>query len=201
MAVSLAKRITARFDSERVHWQRRSYFRCLICSQEFPARLAEVNRGNGIVCSVKCFGERRRRALADKRAERRTNKVCATCGRAFYRQASHCKKSKHGFYFCNRACKENAQRLGGIGLIQPPHYGKGTTHSSYRRVAKASASTWQCARCGYRTIPEILQVHHRDRNRKNNTKENLEPLCPTCHEEDHFRAHDGRWGRLKTKRT
>ncbi len=42
-----------------------------------------------------------------------------------------------------------------------------------------------CERCGYNRY-DILQVHHRDRNRDNNDLENLELICPNCHAEEHF---------------
>jgi 5-methylcytosine-specific restriction endonuclease McrA len=34
-------------------------------------------------------------------------------------------------------------------------------------------------------------VHHIDRNRNNNDPSNLEILCPTCHEEEHYLNGDG----------
>jgi 5-methylcytosine-specific restriction endonuclease McrA len=40
---------------------------------------------------------------------------------------------------------------------------------------------------------KVLQVHHKDRDRHNNKLENLEMLCPTCHEVEHFTPKDGRW--------
>ena len=43
----------------------------------------------------------------------------------------------------------------------------------------------RCETCGYSKI-QILQVHHKDRNRKNNELENLELICPNCHYEEHF---------------
>lgn len=42
-----------------------------------------------------------------------------------------------------------------------------------------------CERCGYSKL-EILQVHHRDRNRSNNRLSNLELVCPNCHYEEHY---------------
>ena len=44
---------------------------------------------------------------------------------------------------------------------------------------------YKCERCGYQKI-EILQVHHKDRDTKNNNLENLELVCPNCHYEEHF---------------
>lgn len=41
-----------------------------------------------------------------------------------------------------------------------------------------------CEICGYNKI-EILHVHHKDRNRKNNDLDNLKLICPNCHYEEH----------------
>ncbi|MCC6934479.1 MAG: HNH endonuclease [Candidatus Yanofskybacteria bacterium] len=42
-----------------------------------------------------------------------------------------------------------------------------------------------CERCGY-DKPEILQVHHKDRDRSNNDLANLALICPNCHYEEHY---------------
>lgn len=49
----------------------------------------------------------------------------------------------------------------------------------------------ECVICGYKEHPEILQVHHIDRNRSNNIKSNLEVLCPNCHTWEHYQNQDG----------
>jgi hypothetical protein len=64
--------------------------------------------------------------------------------------------------------------------------------SKYRNTA-LSLKEPKCERCGYNKYPEILVVHHTDRNRKNGAKENLELLCPNCHEEEHLLNSDGRF--------
>lgn len=43
----------------------------------------------------------------------------------------------------------------------------------------------KCERCTY-SKKEVLQVHHRDRNRRNNKNSNLELVCPNCHYEEHY---------------
>jgi 5-methylcytosine-specific restriction endonuclease McrA len=43
----------------------------------------------------------------------------------------------------------------------------------------------KCERCGYDKEPQILGVHHKDRNRNNNGLSNLEVLCPMCHSLEH----------------
>jgi len=70
--------------------------------------------------------------------------------------------------------------------------------SKYRATA-LSVKEQKCERCGYNKNPEILVVHHMDRNRKNGAKENLEMLCPNCHEEEHFLNNDGRFKNKKIK--
>lgn len=39
----------------------------------------------------------------------------------------------------------------------------------------------ECKVCGYNEYPDILGVHHIDKNRANNTPENLMVVCPNCH--------------------
>ena len=42
-----------------------------------------------------------------------------------------------------------------------------------------------CERCNFNKY-EILQVHHKNRNKKDNRAENLEIICPNCHYEEHL---------------
>lgn len=56
--------------------------------------------------------------------------------------------------------------------------------ASYRNIAISAGILTACSRCGC-SDAEILEVHHRDRNRQNNQIENLEPLCPNCHKREH----------------
>jgi hypothetical protein len=38
-----------------------------------------------------------------------------------------------------------------------------------------------CTNCGFSKWPSILQFHHIDKNRKNDSLDNLMVLCPNCH--------------------
>ena len=42
-----------------------------------------------------------------------------------------------------------------------------------------------CERCGFDHYAAII-VHHKDRDRDNNTLENLEVLCANCHAIEHY---------------
>lgn len=48
----------------------------------------------------------------------------------------------------------------------------------------------KCERCGY-SDARALDLHHVDRDRKNNVRENLELLCKNCHAIEHHDAGDG----------
>ena len=166
---------------------------CLQCNQLFDAPQKEVNRGNGKYCSLSCSSKARaaRRSLE----QCQPNVFCAQCSKHFYKNQSQQKNSKSGLFFCCRTCKDRAQKIGGIEAIQPPHYGTSTTglSSTSRRIA-FSNHPLLCNRCEYKEVVEVLQVHHKDRNRLNNEPDNLEVLCPTCHLVEHFNAQDGLWG-------
>jgi 5-methylcytosine-specific restriction endonuclease McrA len=71
--------------------------------------------------------------------------------------------------------------------------------ASKYRITALSVRQKKCEKCGYDKYPEILVVHHKDRNRKNGAKENLELLCPNCHEEEHLLNNDGRFKRKLIK--
>jgi 5-methylcytosine-specific restriction endonuclease McrA len=50
-----------------------------------------------------------------------------------------------------------------------------------------------CSKCGWNQEPAILELHHIDRDRKNNHLSNLTILCPNCHSLDHFLKKDGQF--------
>jgi len=163
---------------------------CKNCNKEFEVEKREVNRGNGIFCSRSCSS-----TFNAKRISKEFNTVCAYCDKEFYRSQSDKKNSKSGLHFCSRLCKDTAQRIGGIEAIQPKHYNSELTQ--YRTTLKRGRGITHCERCGYNNHPEILQVHHKDRNRKNNATDNLEVLCPNCHSYDHYINKDGMYNQLK----
>lgn len=167
---------------------------CEECKLFFNAPSGEVKRGNGKYCSRKCSS-----IAASKKHKKRYEEIntpnveCAYCHIMFYKNETKKKVSRSGLYFCCREHKDLAQRIGsGIDQIKPSHYTKSPTN--YREFYLRNADISMCARCGYDKCSGILQVHHLDRNRKNNTMENLIVLCPNCHEEEHYNAKDAKYG-------
>ena len=45
---------------------------------------------------------------------------------------------------------------------------------------------YKCVKCGYRKDRRVLEVHHKNTDRKDNSVGNLETLCPTCHRIAHL---------------
>lgn len=166
---------------------------CLSCKNSFSPPLKEWKRGGGKYCSKQCSYKRIRTKTLKK-----PNHTCALCSLEFYRKESTKKNSRSGLYFCSRKCKEFAQSLNGnFTAIQPSHYGTcGENSSDYRLIAFRNLEA-VCTRCKYNRYKSVLVVHHKNRNREDNSLDNLEILCPTCHAEEHYLAHDGLYNRIK----
>ncbi len=161
--------------------KRRKLFKrqCATCSADFYAPKHAGKR----YCSQKCF-----RVSTRKQIER----VCDLCGTLFARRPSSLACSRSGLVFCTRKCKDEAQRMGRYkAVLFPKHHKDGSC--SYRKIAFRHYAA-KCNRCGFDAFVGILRVHHRDRNRKNNHPDNLEILCPNCHEIDHLLNGDGAYG-------
>jgi len=83
---------------------------CSYCDKEFLRRISKKTKK---YCSDDC------RKLANK-----IELICDNCGKKIFKTTSKLKNSKHGFYFCNRECKEKAQSFkGNCPEIRPSHYG------------------------------------------------------------------------------
>lgn len=146
---------------------RRLFLRfCEQCQQPFYAPRHVRKR----FCSRLCSGKAR---------QNRESLKCSWCGQDFEIPRSKKKQSKRGLHFCSRACKDRAQRIGGLKDLHPPHYGNGAW-SNYREQAFRVYGA-RCDHCGYDRDPVMLDVHHRDGNRQNNDLRNWQVLCVWCH--------------------
>lgn len=121
---------------------------------------------------------------------------CSFCGRKVYKQKSQIKSSKSGRIFCDRSCSTSYNNSKYKSRENNPNYLGCVSPSCYRKLLFETRKH-ECEKCGYNKIPEILHVHHIDRNRDNNCEENLLLLCPTCHEEEHFLTQTAKWGQNK----
>jgi len=114
-------------------------------------------------------------------------KYCPECGVKIERKLEkdgdlmsllHFNKMK----YCSRKCRDSARR--GIWKIAK------RLHSGRFR-ARHTIEAKQCERCGKIGIKNEtsghwnLDIHHKDGNPLNNSLENLEVLCRSCHEKHH----------------
>ncbi len=150
---------------------------CEHCGTIFVARQYDLNRGHARFCSLKCNGAWQ--AANRKFNPKEPNVECAECETSFYKNESAKKKSKSGLFFCSRACKDSAQRIGGIKEIMPAHYDSGL--KNYRAICWRHHKK-ECVVCGE---DKVVAVHHYDENHDNNDPNNLVPLCPTHHQYVH----------------
>lgn len=153
---------------------------CETCSKQFDAHLSNVYKGKGRFCSVSCSSSRQRSWT------KQPNVKCSLCQKPFYKNKSKQAVSKSGHFFCCRAHRDAALKIGGISEIQPFKYrGKTQPSYDYREFAFAHFDD-KCNRCNYNAFTSILIVHHKDRDRSNNDLSNLEILCPNCHALEHI---------------
>lgn len=154
---------------------------CEQCGKEFLRR-KNASRPKKY-CSKKCHEVSRRK---------RTIVKCTNCGKDVEKKTSQLKNAKHGFHFCNRKCKEEAQKLGGkCPKIRPAHFGTSKGRETYRKLI-ANAKNPICEECQENTI-YLLQVHHKDGDKNNNIESNFEIVCSNCHVKRHLKFNGDRW--------
>lgn len=93
--------------------------------------------------------------------------------------------TKHNGTYCRKGCVSHskARHSHEQGIFQTARAAKQVLLGSLRA----------CQRCGWNVEPAILELHHKDRNRKNNHITNLTVICPNCHALDHYKQKDGQY--------
>ena len=159
---------------------------CSKCGKEFEIPLKRYNykikNNEKFYCSKKC-STHREQTLCN----------CATCGKEIYVVNSQLARSKSGNVYCSRHCATIANNHLKVG-DKHPNYNGG--YSVYRSLA-LNNYPHECAICHWNEDSDVLQVHHIDSNRQNNSIENLIVLCPTCH----FKLTIGKYYLTKDKKS
>jgi hypothetical protein len=153
---------------------------CKFCGIKFLTRFHSNSPAN--FCSRKC--------LYASNTKPKTSVTCAFCKKELFKKTCSLQNSKSGLYFCNRICKESAQKLGGIKEIMPPHYGTGTDNN-YRTLMDRTVNPI-CVSCQI-DKKYLLCIHHKDSNHKNDSLDNLEIVCFNCHAKRHLKFENNEW--------
>jgi hypothetical protein len=174
--------------------------KCLQCGKE---QLIPKNRWNSFkCCSRSCLFQWR--SIHDQ-----SKVTCKICQKEF----SVIRTRKDIARYCSRRCYYKAMHLKGSVQVKCRHCEKQflaapsqkRIYCSRRCINKSKAGIWKatyntvrrrmiksgqvlhCERCGFSEFPDILGIHHKDRNRHNNALSNLEVLCPNCHSIEHMK--------------
>jgi endogenous inhibitor of DNA gyrase (YacG/DUF329 family) len=136
---------------------------CDHCGSLLYRKVSLVNRRKRHFCDKACLALGRRTAL-----------VCETCGAPFSRANSN---SRNAHTFCSQSCANGRKKSDGSSYASA---------TSLRNAFKQHELLVCCNRCGWDVVPNVLQTHHKDRDRTHNTIDNIEVLCPNCHAIEHW---------------
>ncbi len=136
--------------------------KCPVCKNVFTHTTKSGNPKK--YCSNKC-------ASLAAYHRKKIKCVCQKCGNEFYGKT---KRKK----YCSKEClKSVVERPDSI------HH----EHGSLHKLLKRNGLIKKCHDCGFDKYPEILGIHHNDKNGINHSSDNLIVLCPNCHSIRHLK--------------
>ena len=144
------------------NYKRNPNVKCGVCAKPIYRRPTEIKRGR-VFCGKECYGIANRKETP-----------CAVCGTPIL--------ARMNAKTCSRRCA-NIHRAGIRYKIGRPKDKVKDQRSLKLRLFALRGE--KCEMCGYNK-KEILNVHHKDKNRNHNELSNLELLCPNCHAEKHY---------------
>ncbi len=153
---------------------------CLQCKKIFIQKIYGNGRLDPHFKKIRFCGH----SCANVRGGRRTEpykKRCTYCNKVFVERMSEAGYFREDFKnrrFCSTACSNSGK---------PPKIDISDAGGSVR-ARKIMAHIKKCHMCGG---TRILEVHHKDRDRKNNDKNNIVKLCKKCHVKIHVKAREG----------
>jgi len=141
---------------------------CAICSNTFYAKPSHIAKGWARYCSKNC---------QYKGQSTGSMLPCNTCGKPTYKTLTDLRRSKSKLFFCSNSCQTSWRNTRYSGI---KHSNWTTGESSYRQILGRADIPKECCKCHTKDT-RILAVHHKDKNRDNNTLVNLMWLCHNCH--------------------
>lgn len=143
-------------------------YSCEFCGIEFKRTKGEKRKGEKLgskktFCSMNCY------RLNSQKSNTVSN--CPVCKKQF----TQTPWEKKSYRFCSPKCKsfEDQRREKGRNFRNGTALFRSISREAYGEICYSCRST------------KHIEVHHLDKNRKNNTKENLRPLCRECHHHVH----------------
>jgi hypothetical protein len=141
---------------------------CKKCAKVFSVKPYFVKIGFGKYCSAKCQHDDKRNGKIVK---------CEGCGKDVYRTIKGLRSSRSKKYFCSKSC-QTVWRNREFSGARHAHYKNGS--GSYRIIMIRAGRKQICEMCAFSDV-RAIEVHHKDKNRMNNSISNLSWLCRNCH--------------------
>jgi hypothetical protein len=152
--------------------------KCLVCGNVKLYYPSDIKRGRGDYCSPKCAGIAMHSGVLKRNFKYiRKVVVCKFCGKEFKVKPSVTRR------YCSPSCvgrgrwKDLKEK---ITIPQFPHDRQ--DHFNAVKIAKQHFNYWKCSICGN---TKKICVHHKDHNPKNNSIDNLQLICNSCHAQYH----------------
>lgn len=145
------------------------YVDCKICGKQLYVKPYHQKKGWGKYCSQEC-----------QYAGQRTGKFvfCKQCGKIVWRMQKELLHSLSGNFFCGKSCQTIWRNKTFSGQWHASW--KNGIHAYRKILARELQIPKLCEVCEI-VDPRILIVHHIDKNRNNNSVDNLSWLCHNCH--------------------
>lgn len=137
---------------------------CIICGAEY---VKPYYRPEQKACSDLC-------SIALKVSKKdQILRNCLTCGKELHRPKA--RATKYKVSFCSHKCQSEAQKIESI------NYKQDSGSKGSRRICLRYYPDQKCSECDYSERPALVEAHHIDGDRNNNTKENLIWFCAFHH--------------------
>lgn len=168
------KTIFKNYDINYIEWQKNKNMHfCLYCGKEI------IGEKRKRFCNSSCAASFNNK-IRNRKKKSKPIRFCSYCGKPLKRTQMK---------FCSQDCINNKKYYDYIKKWENGEENgiSGTSGiSKYIRKFLFEKNNYKCQKCGWGEINPTtnkipLQVHHIDGNCLNNSKENLELLCPNCH--------------------
>ena len=112
-------------------------------------------------------------------------KHCSYCGKKMERQRYKSKLEDLGAFMRRKYCCRECMRKGFIKSGEVTDQDIKAAHASSRKIPfTIQGKERRCEMCGATDVR--IEVHHKDKNWKNNNPDNLQVLCASCHRRLHL---------------
>lgn len=141
---------------------------CGYCNKEFKCSNRDIVRAKegSNYCSRECFCAARSKPVVVE---------CQECQKQLIRRPSSVSENN----FCSKSCSASYRNKRNLGEKHPNFKAQANIRNYRARCLQYYGAV--CQNCGYDKYEAMLDVHHKDGRRENNSLENLEVLCVWCH--------------------